>query len=307
MDQLGMIFLAILLIVFIAFPYIMERSRLKMGEPSRADAPGDFCSLSKGLTHYRYFGPKTGPLVVCIHGLTTPSFVFEAIAKEFEAKGYRVLVYDHYGRGYSDRPSGVQDRQFFVEHLRELLDSLGEKDAFDLVGYSMGGAIASAFGAEHLDRIKKLILLAPAGMGHELGSLAKIAFRVPLFGNWAFMALYARLHRQVTEKERTLLSSVDYVVDRQQRELNYVGFLPSVLSSLRGILAISSRADHQRLAAHNIDIVAVWGAEDTVIPISGKEKLLNWNAGSRHIVIPHAGHGLAYTHVTEVMHDLSFH
>ena len=53
-----------------------------MGEIARADAPGDFCRLKNGLTHYRYFGPKTGALIVCIHGLTTPSFVFEALAEE---------------------------------------------------------------------------------------------------------------------------------------------------------------------------------------------------------------------------------
>lgn len=60
------------------------------------------------------------------------------MAKDIVAKGHRVLVYDHYGRGYSDSPRRVQDRQFFVEHLHELLDALGEKDAFDLIGYSMG-------------------------------------------------------------------------------------------------------------------------------------------------------------------------
>ena len=300
-----MIFLVIILIGCVAFPHGLERARLKMNETARSDAPGDFCKLKKGLTHYRYFGLKTGPLVVCIHGLTTPSFVFEAIAKELVVKGYRVLVYDHYGRGYSDRPSGVQDRKFFVEQLRELLATLGEKDAFDLIGYSMGGAIASAFGAKHPERIKKLILLAPAGMGHELGSLATIALRVPLFGTWAFMALYARIHRQGTEKERALVSDVNYVVDRQQRELNYLGFLPSVLASLRGILATSSQVDHQKLATKNIEVISVWGAEDMVIPISGKERLLKWNADSKHIVIAHARHGLAYTHVTEVMQDLS--
>jgi len=110
-----------------------------------------------------------------VHGLTTPCFVFEAMAKDIVAKGHRVLVYDHYGRGSSDRPRRVQDRQFFVEHLHELLDALGEKDAFDLIGYSMGCVMASAFGADHPERVKHLILLAPAGMGHELDPMVKNA------------------------------------------------------------------------------------------------------------------------------------
>ena len=300
-----MIFLGIFLLGCAAFPFALEHARLKMDKKARADAPGDFYYLKTGLTHYRYFGPKTGGLVVCIHGLTTPSFVFEALAKELVAKGYRVLVYDHYGRGYSDRPSGVQDRQFFVQHLHELLAGLGEKDVFDLVGYSMGGAIASAYGAKHPERIKKLILLATAGMGHELGSLTKVATKVPLLGTWAFMLLYARIFLQTTEKERALVTGVNYIVDRQQRELNYLGFLPSVLASLRGILTTSSQADHQKLATKNIEVVAVWGAEDNVIPISGKGRLLKWNEASRQIVVANAGHGLPYTHAREVIQNLA--
>jgi pimeloyl-ACP methyl ester carboxylesterase len=38
---------------------------------------------------------------------------------------------------------------FFVQHLRELLAALEEKGEFDLLVYSMGGAIASAFAAKH--------------------------------------------------------------------------------------------------------------------------------------------------------------
>ena len=112
MVHLRMVFMVILLIGCLAFPYLLECMRFKMDQNARLDAPGDFCCLTKGSTHYRYFGPTVGPLVVRIHGLTTPSFVFEAMANEFVARGYRVLVYDHYGRGFSDRPSGVQDDQF---------------------------------------------------------------------------------------------------------------------------------------------------------------------------------------------------
>lgn len=35
--------------------------------------------------------------------------------------GYRILTYDLYGRGYSDRPSGKQNREFFLQQLDDLL------------------------------------------------------------------------------------------------------------------------------------------------------------------------------------------
>lgn len=292
-----------ILFVIIAVPFVVEARRIKMDGVSRQDAPGQFVKLSRGTTHYRYLGPKDGPLAVCVHGLTTPSFVFEGLANRLVAKGYRVLVYDHYGRGYSDRPKALQDRAFFVSHLSELLAALGEDGEFDLYGYSMGGWVVTAFAADHPDRINRLVLLAPAGMGHDLGLLAKLV-RLPLIGDWLFLASYGAQHRNGCEQERALPSSVPFIVDRQQRELNYQGFLPSVLSSLRGALSATTQLDHEAIRDAGLNVTAVWGQEDSVIPISCKDKLSDWNPNVTQVVIPAAGHGVTYTHTDEVISGL---
>jgi len=117
MECIAMIWLLILLAKIAALPFLADYARIKMDDRARGDAPGKFIKLRRGITHYRRFGPQEGPLVVCVHGLTTPSFVFEGIADAYVKNGYRVLVYDHYGRGYSDRPVGLQNRAFFVHHL----------------------------------------------------------------------------------------------------------------------------------------------------------------------------------------------
>jgi pimeloyl-ACP methyl ester carboxylesterase len=92
-----MIWLLILVAKIAALPFLADYARLKMDDRARGDAPGKFIKLRRGITHYRRFGPQEGPLVVCVHGLTTPSFVFEGIAEAYVKNGYRVLVYDHYG------------------------------------------------------------------------------------------------------------------------------------------------------------------------------------------------------------------
>ncbi len=53
----------------------------------------------------------------------------------------------------------------FVNQLNELLDriDLGHKK-FILCGYSMGGAVSAEFAKEYPDKIKKLILISPAGI-----------------------------------------------------------------------------------------------------------------------------------------------
>ena len=294
-----------LLVLGVAFaPYIAERIRLVMDDDARADAPGEFIDLKHGRTHYRYFGPQFAPLAVCVHGLTTPSFVFEALADGLVAKGYRVLVYDHYGRGFSDRPSAAQDREFFVSHLDELLNALGEHEKFLLIGYSMGGAVAAAYTAAFAQRVRNLVLVAPAGMGHQLGPIAKIIRMVPGFGDWLFMASYGRSHRKGTEKERALHSSVPFVVDRQQRELQYRGFLPSVLSSLRNGLRAHSKADHQSIHAAGTHVTAIWGAADDVIPLDCKDKMAGWNQEAEQVVVPDEGHSLPYTHPDAVLDQI---
>ena len=296
-----MIWLLLLIAKIAALPFLADYTRLKMNDTARGDAPGKFVKLRRGITHYRRFGTETGPLVVCVHGLTTPSFVFEAIAEAYVKNGYRVLVYDHYGRGYSDRPVGLQNRAFFVQHLEELLDALGEDGRFDLVGYSLGGWIAAAYGADHPERINRLILLAPAGIRANLGWSALLVLYLPFIGDWVFMSTYAAQHRRGTEKDRARYSYVEYVVERQQRELNYRGFLPSILSSMRGALSASTERDHQILEEAKTDILAIWGQDDTVVPISSKDVMSGWNREAKHVVINGADHGLTFTHVPAVM------
>lgn len=295
--------LLILFIAILAIPFIAEWRRIPMDDRARADAPGAFAKLSNGTTHYRFYGPQDGPMIVCVHGLTTPSFVYEGLAERLVKRGYRVLVYDHYGRGYSDRPKGDQDRHFFVAHLEELLAHLDINTPFDLVGYSMGGWVVTAYAASNPKMINRLFLLAPAGMGHELGWRAKLVRDVPVIGDWLFLASYAAQHRRGCEIERALQSTVPFVVDRQQKELQYRGFIPSVLASLRGALANDTKEDHQRIGYYDLDVRAIWGADDVVIPLSCKDQLEVWNPKVRHCVIEGAGHGVTYTH-TDAMMDM---
>ena len=87
-----MIIALLLFSAFFVLPILKEAIKKKIGEKERTNAPGNFVSLSRGVVHYRWFGAETGDLVVCIHGLTTPSFVFEGLASHYANIGKRVLV-----------------------------------------------------------------------------------------------------------------------------------------------------------------------------------------------------------------------
>jgi pimeloyl-ACP methyl ester carboxylesterase len=296
------VLLALLVVAFVvALPLITERRRAVMDAEARRDAPGGFVQLSQGITHYEWIGPVRGPVAVCVHGLTTPSFVWRGLARGLAALGYRVLVYDLYGRGYSDRPEGVQDGAFFERQLLELLEDQKVGDDFTLFGYSMGGAIATYFTAAHPDRVRQLVLLAPAGMGDGLRGLRKFITDTAVVGDWLMLALFPRQTRKAARSDRALPSSVDGIVDLQLRELSYSGYVAAVLASLRGILANNMQDAHRAIHKAGIPVLAIWGRDDDVIPLSAVGRLTEWSRNARQDVINGAGHGLVYTHTDQVI------
>ncbi|MDX1779982.1 MAG: alpha/beta hydrolase [Thalassovita sp.] len=290
-----------LVAVVIAAPFLREALRPRMGAAARQAAPGNFADLPQGVTHCQWQGPEDGPVAVLVHGLTTPRFVWGGVAAALVDRGYRVLSYDLYGRGFSDRPGGVQDRDFFLRQLNDLLADQGVADGFTLMGYSMGGSISTAFAAAHPGRVKRLVLLAPAG-SEPLGNARSRFWRcLPGIGLWWMLAGFAGRHRRGTETERDLPTSVPGIVDLQRAELRCRGFIPAVRSSLCHMLGEVQAADHRAIHAAALPVLAVWGADDAVIPIRAKAALEGWNPAMRHAVVDGAAHGVTYTHTGEVM------
>lgn len=302
-----MSWLLLILAALIAWPYLADLFRTSREEARKSVTTGQNVTLSRGVTHFDWHGPDTGPVAVCVHGLTTPSFVWGPIVEGLTQIGFRVLTYDLYGRGASDSPRGLQDADFFTDQLEELLDTQDIGDDLTLLGYSMGGAIVTAFAAKAPKRTRQVILLAPAGLGHDLGPIASLVANHKWLGSWLMMAWYGRSYRQALEEERGIQSAIPDIVDRQMSELDHRGFRSSVLQSLRGILDDTMEDVHTALARSGPPVVAIWGRDDEIIPIAGKETLSEWNPSAKHGVVEGAGHALAYTHhaqVLELLDDL---
>ena len=138
-------------------------AKIKLDAQSRANLPGEFVELADGVVHYEVGGPVDGQKVVLVHGFTTPYFMWDNNFDELTGAGFRVLQYDLYGRGYSDRPHLVYGLDLYDRQLLNLLDALNFNEPVDLVGLSMGGPITGTFTDRHPRRVRKLTLLAPAG------------------------------------------------------------------------------------------------------------------------------------------------
>lgn len=290
----------ILLVAFAGFllaawPFYMERRRPVVGPDERHGSDGGFARLSQGVTHYRWVGPARGPVAIVVHGLATPMVSMEVVAKGLGDLGYRVLMYDLYGRGLSDAPRGQQNRAFFLRQLSDLVTYQGLRDDITFAGYSMGAGIATAFAAEHPHMIKQIILIAPSCIKTTESRFSRFCTKVPILGDWVHAAFAAiRIRRAIPARGQT--KEIETVLRAQRSDLERRGYLPGILASRRGMLAEVQEAEHRQLGRQGIPTIVIWAGADKIIPIRAIGMMAEWNRKARHEVVEHADHGLPFTH-----------
>lgn len=78
------------------------------------------------------------------------------------ANGYRVLLYDLYGRGRTDILDIKYTPKLLSQQLVELLYVNNINSKVTLLGYSMGAVVATQFAVTFPSRVEKIIYIAPA-------------------------------------------------------------------------------------------------------------------------------------------------
>ena len=124
-----------ILVLTTLFPYWLKTKDLKKISSKNLPPEGDWAMLSKGNIYYRWHHPeqKNGQIIVMVHGFSTPSFVWNGLLNGLLKKGYRILVYDHYGRGFSERPRTKYSLDFYVETLKELIFHQNQSGIFEII------------------------------------------------------------------------------------------------------------------------------------------------------------------------------
>jgi haloalkane dehalogenase len=117
-----------------------------------------------GGIRLHYLDEGSGEPVVMVHGNPSWSFYYRNLAIALR-DSHRVIVPDHVGCGFSDKPG--DDRYEYtlesrVNDLQALLDAIGVARDITLVVHDWGGAIGFAFATRHPDRIKRLVVLNTA-------------------------------------------------------------------------------------------------------------------------------------------------
>ncbi len=299
---------ALALLIFAAsLPYLMEFARRPMGPSARQKAPGQLANLSGGVTYYQWYGGGEGPVLVMVHGLSSPSWVFSGLVPGLTLLGFRVLTYDLYGRGFSDRPKGAQDRAFFLRQLSDLLEDQKISRGFALLGYSMGGSIATAFTAANSGMVERLILLAPAGIAYAPARLLAECGQWGRAGNWLWGLLGARYLKTAARADAMIPTVLPDLPKRVRQECARRGYLAAILSSERHMLSDRQQADHKAITQAAVPVLAIWAEKDAVIPLSSVGLLTEWNRDVHSCVVADARHSLAYTRPKEVLTAIHDH
>jgi pimeloyl-ACP methyl ester carboxylesterase len=106
------------------------------------------------------FAGGAGAPLLFLHGAgTVAGFNFAA----GWARKFTVYLPYHPGFGESADCAAITSVSDYVLHYLELLDHL-KLDRVHLVGFSMGGWIAATLATQNSHRLKKLVLIAPAGL-----------------------------------------------------------------------------------------------------------------------------------------------
>jgi pimeloyl-ACP methyl ester carboxylesterase len=284
-----------------ALHYFTDTETVDLDQSVRAQAPGKFVRLSDGLVHYQLIGSAEAPTIVLVPGATLPFFIWDPIIDPLLAAGFRVLRFDLFGRGYSDRPNLRNDPAFFNKQIKELLDALQVKAPVHLMGVASGGLTAVLYTDQHPDDVASLILICSEGHGAILGPTPFMVrlLMVPGIGNYLAditgdRSLLDRLNGYSDDP-----AIVNDLRNRIRPSIHIKGFKRSLLSTVRHMPLRDADPVYRRVGERRIPTLIVWGNQDRVTPVALAKPV--------HEAMPHAElHLLESGHLPQYEHPKVF-
>jgi pimeloyl-ACP methyl ester carboxylesterase len=207
-----------------------------------------------------------GDPLVLVHGAGTSSAIWHRVMAHL-ADDRRVVAPDLPGYGGSPAAGPGFALEEVADGLVAGLDEAGVPAPYDLVGHSMGGAIAILAAARHPERVRRLVLVAPAG----LAALPRVA--AGLLGAVAAPFAVARRTLATPLAGSALVRRVALAGVARDGARVPAANAREVLASSAGAtrigpgLASAATADlRATLASVQAPLGLVWGEHDPVIP-----------------------------------------
>jgi pimeloyl-ACP methyl ester carboxylesterase len=107
---------------------------------------------------YDQTGPASGPLVLCLHGLSADRTSWSPVARRFGDR-WRVCALDFRGHGRSAHTSGAYGLADYVDDAERLLEAFGRPTV--VVGHSLGAIVAVALAQRAHPLVRAVFLEDP--------------------------------------------------------------------------------------------------------------------------------------------------
>lgn len=223
----------------------------------------------------------SGKPVLFLHGAATlEGFDFAAEL----ADRFRVLCPSHPGMGFSGDAPHIADISDFLVHYLNLLDALNLSEKPHLIGFSMGGWLATELAAIARDRFDKVVLMAPAGLNDPAHPAANLGTIPP-------QELPGYLTHDVSVALRYFPDGSDpaaaeaFGADRM-REGETVG----KLCATQGMGQPNLKRFMNRITNPTL---VVWGAEDRILPASQAPLWIEALPNAQLLTVAGTGHLIA--------------
>ena len=264
-----------LLIITFAAGFILYQKNntevLTLDEAARKNVSGSFIQLTDGVTHYELAGPDTGKVVVLVHGFSVPYYIWDSTFVKLVHEGYRVLRYDEFGRGFSDRPEKVYEAAFLRKQLEELLVKLKLTSVHAIAGLSFGGPVVTDFVVHHPSQVDKIILVDPVYPVENAGAGGT---QYPENFMKFMMALYPEdmVNGQLTDLKYP--ERFPQWGDQYKVQMQYKGLRQALISTRLHYAAPEQIRDtYEKLDLLGKPVLLIWGREDNTTPFSSSDEL----------------------------------
>jgi len=271
-----------------SFPFRDEVKELN--NEFRQSVGGSFISLPDGITHYELSNEGQENTVILVHGFSVPYFVYDPTFKFLTDSGFRVLRYDLFGRGFSDRPHTPYNIDLFVKQLSDLLDTFRFTLPINLIGLSMGGPITATFTTRYPGRVKSLTLIDPAGAKAISLSPMLRAAQLPFLAEAALSLMGSERLVKTAAKDFFDPRLVEHFMDKYKVQMQYKGFKRAILSTIRNGMLASFNETYQRIGRLKKPVLLFWGTNDETVPFDHSNDLRTAIPNAEFHAVENCGH-----------------
>jgi pimeloyl-ACP methyl ester carboxylesterase len=237
--------------------------KITLTDDVRKKTQGSYIKLPQGVTHYEIAGPDSGKVVILVNGFSVPYYIWDGTYEYLVGKGYRVLRYDAYGRGFSDRPDVKYDKNLYLSQIHDLVTGLSIKAPFNVVGVSFGGEVITDFTCQYPDLVKKVVLVDPA-----------------FINNYSKLKSIANFDEAIHAYKRAIGQLNDFKfpqkhadwVNRYMVQMRYRGFRNALVSTTYDYTN-TEKQSLKCLNATQKPVLLVWGEDDQTASIKNSDSI----------------------------------